>query len=192
MKKVLFAHAIASAAAAVSFSASAASNPASDEYIGAAIGYAEQRLDIEGRSLSDKDTGVKLSAGYRFLPRFAVEVGYASFGEGVISGNGARVTANPKSYYVALTGSVFAKGPFEVFGKIGVANTATEITANYRGLSEMDDQKETTPLIGVGGAYALSDEIFAVAEYEHFGKVVKAEGAKLNAHILSVGLRIRF
>lgn len=188
MKNVLFAF----IAAAMSCSAAAASDPATDEYIGVAVGYAQQRAKVEGTSLSDHDVGVKINAGYRFLPRFGVEVGYASFGDAEVSGNGARVTANPKSYYVALTGSVLSRGPFELFGKIGVANTATEIAASYQGLAAIEDQKETTALIGFGGAYALSEEVSAIAEYEHFGKVVKVDGASLNAHMLSFGLRIRF
>ncbi|MFT3859689.1 MAG: outer membrane beta-barrel protein [Aquabacterium sp.] len=73
MKKVLFAGVIALACGM----AQAQSN--SPLYIGGTIGQSKISVDFPG--FDETDTGYKIYGGYQINPNFALELGYANFGE---------------------------------------------------------------------------------------------------------------
>ena len=108
------------------------------------------------------------------------------------SGGGATVWAKPKALYAAVVGELPVAPQFSVLGKFGVARTKTTIGATMAGVTESSSEKETSPVIGIGAAYALTDNVKLIAEYETFGKVAKGDGGHLKVDNLSVGLRMAF
>lgn len=165
---------------------------AGNAYIGGSVGRAEQKVSIEGLNLSDSDTGAKIVAGYQYTPMVGVEVGYADLGKIEIAGGGERVSAEPKSFYVAATGTVALTPVVSGFAKLGVARSRTDLFAAGRGFAYSDKQSNTSLLAGVGASYMINKQLSVVAEYEHFGKVVSEGGESLKADLLSVGVRFQF
>src|SRR4051812_4714172 len=111
MKKIIF----ALIATSFSVAAAAADTP---YYVGASVGRAEQKLNIDGASLSDNAVGFGINGGYRFPPNFSAEVGYATFGKATASGGGASLSTEPKAAYVAGVGSWSVSPEIAVFGKV--------------------------------------------------------------------------
>lgn len=184
MKKVLIALIATAFAAPAAFAA--------DNYVSASVGTAKHKLDSDGFKMSEEDTSFKAAVGRNFMPGVGVELGYVNFGESHVSGGGASVWAKPKSLYAAVVGELPVAPQFSVLGKFGVARTKTTIGATMAGVTESSSEKETSPVIGIGAAYALTDNVKLIAEYETFGKVAKGDGGHLKVDNLSVGLRMAF
>lgn len=184
MKKVIVALIATAIAAPAAFAA--------DNYVSASVGRAKHKLEADGMHMSEKDTSFKAAVGHNFMPGVGVELGYVNFGETRVSGNGASAWAKPKSLYAAVVGEMPVAEKFSVLGKLGVARTKTEIGATVGNLTEVGDKKDTSAVIGVGAAYAFTDAVKLVAEYENFGKVAKGEGDSLKVDQVSVGLRVAF
>ncbi|MFD2365464.1 outer membrane protein [Pseudoduganella sp. GCM10020061] len=183
MKKVLIAL-IATAFAAPAFAA--------DNYVSASVGRAKHKLEADGAKMSEKDTSFKAAVGHNFMPGVGVELGYVNFGETRVSGGGATAWAKPKSLYAAVVGEVPVADKFSVLGKLGVARSSTEIGGSIGGVTQTAKEKDTSAVIGLGAAYAFTDAVKLVAEYENFGKVAKGEGDSLKVDQVSVGLRVAF
>lgn len=165
---------------------------AGNAYVGGSIGRAEQKVSIEGLNLSESDTGAKIVGGYQFTPMVGVEVGYADLGKIEISGGGERVSAEPKSFYVAATGTMAVSPVVNAFVKLGAARSRTDLFAAGRGYAYSDKQSDTSLLAGIGASFAINKQLSLVAEYEHFGKVISEDGESLKADLLSVGVRFQF
>lgn len=183
MKKVLIAL-IATAFAAPAFAA--------DNYVSASVGRAKHKLEADGMKLSERDTSFKAAVGHNFKPGVGVELGYVNFGETRVSGGGVTAFAKPKSVYAAVVGEVPVAERLSVLGKLGVARSKTKIGATMGGVTESMDEKDTSAVIGLGAAYAFTDAVKLVAEYENFGKVAKGEGDSLKLDQVSLGLRVAF
>lgn len=184
MKKVLIALIATAFAAPAAFAA--------DNYVSASVGTAKHKIDVDGTKLSDKDTSFKAAVGHNFMPGVGVELGYVSFGESVVSGGGVTAFAKPKAVYAAVVGELPVAPRLSVLGKVGVARTKTTLGATMGGITQSDSEKDTSAVLGVGAAYAFTDTVKLVAEYEDFGKVAKGDGGHLKADNLSVGLRVAF
>jgi OOP family OmpA-OmpF porin len=186
MKRIVFAF-----IAAISCSIALAAEPAT--YISASVGGAEQKYEIPGGSLTDNDTGLQIAGGYRITPNFGVEVGYASFGTATASAAGATVSAKPRSFYGAVTGSYNVTSQFAFTGKLGAAHNRTKLQARASGYSESLTETDTSFMYGVGVSYAYTPNIALIAEYQDFGKVAKSDADEsLKAHVISVGVRYSF
>jgi OOP family OmpA-OmpF porin len=167
---------------------------AGNGYAGLSAGSSTHKVSTGGLSVSDDTLGVKVYAGLQVNEAFGIEAGYAHFGKSKISAEGDSLGAKPTSFYVAATGTFKASPQFDVFGKVGVARSDTNVYANFDGESGNVDQSGTSAIFGVGLKYKLSETMSLVAEYENFGKVAKADDADLNLKVslVSVGLRIAF
>lgn len=165
---------------------------AGNAYIGGSVGRAEQKLSVEGMSLSDTDTGAKIVGGYQVTPAVGVEAGYAVLGESKISGNGASAGAEPKSFYLAVTGTMPLTPVVNGFVKLGAAHTKTTVFASEPGFFFSSKEKDTSVLAGIGASFAINKQMSVVAEYEHFGKILSEDGESLKADLLSVGVRFQF
>lgn len=165
---------------------------AGNVYVGGSVGRAEQKLSADGISMSDNDTGTKVVGGYQVTPAVGVEAGYAILGESNISGGGYAVGAEPKSFYVAVTGTMPLTPVVAGFVKLGAAHTRSDVFASDRNFFYSGKAKNTSVLAGVGASYAINKQLSLVVEYEHFGKVVSEEGVSLKADLLSAGVRFQF
>lgn len=163
---------------------------AQDTYVGANIGRSEQKLTIDGfGSLKDHDTSFKVYGGYQFNENFGIEGGYADLGKMKLTSGAATASANPRSLYVAATGTMPLAERFALTGKIGAARSRTTLSLT----GEADDKMSHSGLMfGVGTSYAITPTVLAVVEYENFGKVIDEDGGSLKASVLSVGVRVKF
>lgn len=184
MKKIVFAMIAALAAPLAAH--------AENAYIGANVGRAEQKANIEGLSFKDNTTAYKLYGGYKFDQNFGVEAGFADLREAEKAGNGARIAAKPQALYVAATGSLPLNEQFSVFAKLGVARSHVKVSASAAGFSDSASDNRTSAYVSVGAAYALNAKVSLVAEYENFDKVAKDGDSHIKADLLSVGIRYAF
>lgn len=165
---------------------------AGNAYVGGSVGRAEQKVTIEGMSMTGNDTAAKLVGGFQVTPAVGVEAGYAYLGEAKVSADGDYIGAEPKSVYLAVTGTLPLSPVASAFVKLGAARTKTTVSASYMGAFEASRHIENSVIAGIGASYAISKQVALVAEYEHFGKIVKDESGNLKADLLSVGVRFNF
>ena len=161
-------------------------------YISASVGAAEQKLSVEGMSLTDDDTGVQIAAGYRITPNFGVEVGYTTFGTGSVGVDDANASSEPRAFHGAAVGSFNITPQFAITGKLGMARNRTKLSATFDGETESMTESESSVLVGVGASYAFTPNVALIAEYQNFGKIIKIEGVNIKASIVSVGVRYSF
>jgi OOP family OmpA-OmpF porin len=163
---------------------------AQQSYVGVNVGQTEQKLSINGvGSVKDEDTAFKIYTGYRYDQTFGIEAGYVNHGEAEVRGAGLRVGSKPQSLYLAATATLPLANQFSLFGKLGASYNRTKLNAT--GAAE-EKENRTTPLIGIGAAYAFTPAVSGVLEYEHFGKVVDQDGGNLKARAITIGVRATF
>ena len=189
MKKILIASSLI--AVATSFSAHA-----EGPYIGANIGSAKQKININGQSSSDSRTGEKIYGGVELDKTFGVEAGYVNFGntnksfsDGV---NTSSYGVKSSAVYLAGTATAPINDRFSVFGKLGVTANRSKINSTFNGVSSNNTRTHTDALIGVGASYAITKELAAVVEYENFGKLARGNGTDIKGDLVSVGMRYHF
>jgi OmpA-OmpF porin, OOP family len=166
-------------------------------YIGVNISHATQKLSADaGGSLKETDTGYKLYGGTQLTKNFGVEVGYVDLGDGDTSAsdgiNTVSISAKPKSLYLAAVGTLPLNEQLSLFAKAGVSANRTKVTVTFNGTSDSDTEKKTTAMFGVGASYNFTKNFSLVGEYENFGDVIKDDGVRLKADMLSLGIRYTF
>lgn len=134
------------------------------------------------RTIDDKDTTWNIAIGYRFTQNWSAELGYANLGEYNVrytDNLGLGLTDNSNYEVTALklagVGSFPVAQGFSLLGKLGLARTTAENTANVSALGVTDSQtlkKNKTRLFwGVGAQYDFNRNIGVRVEYEDYGKV---------------------
>lgn len=164
-------------------------------YAGANIGRSEQKLNAEGASFKDHDTGYKLYAGYQFNNTFGIEGGFTDLRKAEMSvAKVLSANAKTRNFYVAGTATLPLNEQFAVFAKAGFARNHVKATVTEVGFkSESESANRTSPLLGIGASYKFDKNVSLVAEFEHYGKVAKGDdGLNLKANLLSVGVRYAF
>ena len=159
-----------------------------ESYVGVSIGRGEQKWSADGDSIKDHDTAYKFFGGYQFDTNFGIEGGWTDLGKFEMTEDGG-ISSHPRVLYVAATGTYPLANGFALTGKIGAARTRTTLAVS--GIGEGTETK-TTLLLGVGGTYAITPTVQAVAEYEYFGKVFNDDGLTMKPSALTVGVRFKF
>jgi OOP family OmpA-OmpF porin len=169
---------------------------ADNAYVGVNVGSATQKFSYGGASGSESKTGAKIYAGSSIDKNFGVEVGYANFGKiskSFVSGaNSGNIGVDSFAVYLAATATAPVSDQFAVFAKLGLTANRSKLSATLNGVSRSVDENHTDTIIGLGAAYAFSNKLSGVVEYENFGKVVKGDGADIKADMVSLGLRYKF
>jgi len=161
-------------------------------YVSTSIGSAKQKLSIEGIDVSRSDTAFQIAGGYRFTPHAGLELGYTNLGKAEVSGGGARASSEPQAVHLAVTGKWDVTPVLAVTGKLGAAHTRTRVEAGCGCSSVSETETHTGPTFGIGASYKLDTDFAAILEYQNFGKIIKADGAELKAHVVLVGIRYSF
>lgn len=165
-------------------------------YIGVNVGNSDQKFSAEGDSETISKTGYKLYGGFDFTKNFGIEGGYVDFGKVstsyTVGGDSVSASAKPTAAYVAATGTLPLNEQFSVFGKVGVSFNQTKFKVAVNSDSDSATDNRSSLLLGIGAAYNFTKNFAVVAEYENFGKVVKADDASLKIDLFSVGLRYKF
>ena len=197
MQGMRFGLALFSAAAALAISPAYAIMSAPDGW------FAEGNIgkaDIANESLpgSHNQSGVSgnLNVGYKFMPFFAMEVGYSNFSSMTIKdgmGNKAG-DASFYSYDLAGKGIVpISDSGFELFAKVGVDRMNQRISiddttvANNIGLTRTQ-HSNTNYYLGLGGQYYFMPELAAVLQWQHS----QGDSSTGDADFYSIGMSFIF
>ncbi|SEL57743.1 outer membrane beta-barrel protein [Halomonas daqiaonensis] len=202
MKRLIATAALATLVASPAFAQSYQYNPAEGPYLGAGLGYSKLDNDTLdwlgdlGASTDDSDTAYKLFAGYQFNPNFAVEAGYADFGDFEASGadgaNSARLKLGVEGFTAALVGNLPIQNGFSVFGKLGMvawdADLDLDATINGDVYRESASEDGTDPFYGIGAEYEI-DRIVVRTEYERYDISESGEDFEIDLFSTSLGYR---
>lgn len=126
---------------------------------------------------SHDQTGVSgnLNVGYKFMPFFAMEVGYSRFAEMTIKdGQGNKAgDASFYSYDLAGKGIVpIVDSGFELFAKIGVNRMNQHISINDSAVAaniglNSTQHSNTNYYVGLGAQYYFIPEMAGVLQWQH-------------------------
>lgn len=124
--------------------------------------------------------GWKLQGGYKFSDHIAVEGGYYKLfsNEDTDSTTTLKSTVNASGLAMSGVGSYAIDDKISLFGKVGLM--AWEAEANTNGIV-VDTMDGTDILLGVGGAYKLSDNWGIRGELEHVGGDLEVTAYSLGA-----------
>lgn len=160
-----------------------------ESYVSVHAGRSEQKLTIEDSfTLTDSGTGYRLAIGSKFSNNFGIEAGYVKQAKGTLDTLVGTATSDPKSLYLAATGTFPVSDRFALTGKLGAIRHSTEFT--FGGLT--DKYRETAPMGGVGMLFSINPALTATLEYENYGKLFDEDGAKIEGNMVSAGLRFNF
>ncbi|MBK8454743.1 MAG: porin family protein [Thiofilum sp.] len=108
----------------------------------------------------------KLYGGYKFNQTFGVEGNYYHLLDEEVEAQGKTPSSSHKTtgYSVAATASMPVMEKAEVFGKLGMFSTETEVQSNS--VTTTTDDKGA--LFGVGAGYKFTNNLGIRGEYEHF------------------------
>jgi OOP family OmpA-OmpF porin len=166
-------------------------------YLGINAGSIELEASLVNQPRRDKtDAGYKLYGGYALDSNFGIETGYVDFGKIKGSSNNGPATVSAsletQAIYLAATGALPINDQFSLFAKAGVSLNHIEARVAINTFTERRRATQASALLGIGAAFNVTKNIAVVAEYEDFGKVVRADGVELKANMLSAGLRYKF
>jgi OOP family OmpA-OmpF porin len=165
---------------------------AGNGYAGAAVGRAEQTLNVQGVDMSENSSSAKLFAGYQFNPVFGAELGFVHFGTATLSGGGMDVSSTPSSLYAAATGTMRLSDELALYAKLGVARTHTRVSVLMDWSSGSVSADHTGAMFGAGVGYSLNRDVLLFGEYENFDKVLNEGGVCLKLQHIVFGARFKF
>jgi len=155
-------------------------------------------------SKDESDTSFKLFAGYKFNSNFAIEGGYADFGNfnakaGGVIGTPISVKAKGESYavFVDAVGTLPLNDSFSIFGKAGAAyaHTKMKVSGSWAGFtdSESETDNEVVPKLGLGAEYNFTKSVAVRAEYEKYFNVGDSDKTgESDIGVWSIGIKLSF
>jgi opacity protein-like surface antigen len=118
---------------------------------------------------------LQLAGGYRYNQYWAAEAGYSLIGDSVTKSTGTVVlneTLKNKVVHIAAVGTYTISSKFDVFGKLGLANTAFDYTysrSTQVATSGSGSATKTNLMFGLGAQYNINKRYNIHAQYENFG-----------------------
>ena len=207
------------AIAVVGMPSAIAADTSSGFYVGGNVGQSRVKIDtgaIDAAILStglvatsattaqETDIGLKLFAGYRFHPNFAVEGDYFNLGvfttTTVTTGPAVTLSGTAKNengFNLDLVGIVPFNDSFSGFARLGVQNSETKISLVGVGpggtAAFSTSESKTNWKAGLGLQYYFTKSIGARAEWERY-RVPNGDGTGGTADVdlFSLGLVVRF
>jgi OOP family OmpA-OmpF porin len=160
---------------------------------------ADQGFAGAASSISDhRHTGYKLYLGYQFDRHFALEGGYVDLGKlkfdsttlgGSLSGN----IKTKDGLFLDAVGIAPLNDRFNVFGKVGVYDLKTQLTASGTAGSVDTSSRKAGLNYGLGVGYKLTQHLGARLEWEQFHHVGSTDKTgRANVNLLSAGLDYHF
>lgn len=134
---------------------------------GFSIGASMARASVEAQGLGqtvDGDAdGSRIFGSYMFTPRYGIEAGFSDFGSPDDSSIAPNLEVESESYDLYAVGVQPITEKFDLFGKLGLVRSTTEI--------EEDDTTEvstssTDLALGFGGEYSVSERFAIRSEFE--------------------------
>jgi OOP family OmpA-OmpF porin len=170
---------------------------------------------VSGSSHIDKsDLAFGGLVGYRFIPGFAVEAGYLDLGKldykfsGTVSGYfprgaplihpaTANFTAKAKGPTLAALGILPLSPAWDVYGRFGLifskVTLTADITVESLPGSDSESANSVDPLIGIGTAWHIGNNVTLRAEYTRLSNVGdKDKTGETNIDLFSLGVTYSF
>lgn len=190
MKKLIFALIAGTATMAA---AQAQSIDSLRPYVGAGVSTVKSDYNLPASNVNNsgwKGSG-KVFGGVELNETLGVEAGYTDFrkSRATYTRNGVNGTAEADGYgaYLAGKATMPLNQQTALYGKLGVAHTKREMTANTPGIARK--VSDNAVYAGVGVQHAINEQVSLVAEYERYGK--KADfGPKPD--VLTIGAKYNF
>jgi len=146
-------------------------------------------------STSSSGIGGNANLGYKFLPYFALEMGYSQYANTSIKDSGTKVaTVKNYSYDIAGKGIVpIIDSGFELFAKLGVQRVNAHISLNNSALAPAlgitsGHHSATGAYYGVGGQYYFMPELAAVLQWQR----AQGNNSTGTLDLFSIGLSFIF
>lgn len=165
-------------------------------YVGGSVGEAKAKdfCDTGGiaglvvTTCNDKDTAMKVFAGYQFMRHLAVEASYMKLGDLsadiTFAGLPGSVAGDGSAFSLAVLGLLPLSEQFSLFGKIGMAKTEVDASGSIGGISVSASDDETELHYGIGVLFNFTRNWGVRAEWE------KLEDSKVD--MISIGVQYRF
>ncbi|MEJ7808662.1 MAG: outer membrane beta-barrel protein [Telluria sp.] len=128
-------------------------------YVGAGISK-HGRLYLNGQIQNNHPNPYSVFAGYGLTDKFAIEAGYAAFGNYKFSGP---ASIDISALYVAAKGSIKLGENWSLYGKAGVARLTLDVSGD-----PSSDVHKVRPLLGVGFDYRITKDIALGLEYNDY------------------------
>lgn len=158
-------------------------------------GYDETVAGVTYSGGNAAKTSFKILGGYQFNPTWGVEGQYAALGKRAIKETPTFVGVIDSVDYSQLgiygTGTLPINANFSLFGKLGLSANKSKGTDTAGGSAS---ENNTNLSFGLGASYKFMPNLAARAEYENFGKVIKAVNgfSEVKASNFSVSLLYSF
>lgn len=111
--------------------------------------------------------------GYKLMPYFGLEIGYAKYADATIKQNDGTKAGNDSHYSVDIAGKgilPFSDSGFEAFAKLGAARAASKVTIDNQtaatniGLGK-SSHSSTGLYLGLGAQYNMMPELAVVGQW---------------------------
>lgn len=161
----------------VTISSSVAMAESGKFYVAAELGAGSYGSRVTSRYTNTefaKPPVLTLSGGYHFNEYLGLEAGLSSFAQSTINTSGsisAKETLKAYSVKAAVVGSLPLGQRFDLFAKLGLANTKVDYTYSGSAGSGSSNASKTNALVGLGGQFNINKHFSIRAQYEDLGKV---------------------
>jgi len=176
------------------------------------LGISDSVLPVTGAaalslSTSESSTGYKLYGGYQFNRNFALEGGYADFGNfdarrevtaPVLDSMSSNIRAS--GLYLGAVGIVPLPNRFSLFGKLGTAYSTSTMSISTSGAmlplatpTDLSPKRfEWNSKYGLGASYEMSNKLGLRFEYERINSLGDGRTGDGNVGMWSLGLIKRY
>ncbi|MGD8574951.1 MAG: outer membrane beta-barrel protein, partial [Gammaproteobacteria bacterium] len=160
---------------------------------------------VSSTSVDHTDMGYKVFGGYQFNPFIAVEGGYVDLGEnsfttvvtsapvGFMTGTATGKYKTSDGFYLDAVGMVPIGERFSLLGRLGAYSMRVKLEVSGPAASLSDSSTDSDLHAGLGGAWHITDNWEARAEFDHFRKVGDPDvTGEADVDLWSLGLVFRF
>ncbi len=131
--------------------------------VGASVARASVEANGLGQTVDGDADGSRIFGSYMFTRRFGIEAGYSAFGRPDDNTLASNLEVETDSYDLYAVGVHPVSEKIDLFGKLGVVRSSTEI--------ELDETSEVTSsstdlALGFGGEYSVSERFAIRGEFQ--------------------------
>jgi OOP family OmpA-OmpF porin len=162
-------------------------------YAGAGAGRGNLNMsgqDLTGlanASVNDTDTTYSARLGYKFSPYGAFEVGYYDLGHYQFSGTSGGIavsgSAKAKSYGIAIVAIAPIGNAFEIYSRIGIAESELKANANAVLVTANSSERQSEATYGLGARIHFTNNLSL------FGEWMKNDKIQVDSYLIGVDLR---
>lgn len=163
---------------------------ASGVYIFGDLSYTQMRFssdDEDEPSISENANGFSFGGGYKINKFFAVEVAYQDLGSIDESDEDFSESLGFSALSLSGVASIPLGDAFSLYGRLGISKITMDIDVSDEGESESISLSKNKALYGVGGRFAINDQIGLRLEVNQF-----ADWENISLTSLRLGVDYRF